>query len=257
MTEQASSTLSPAVDTFKGGSISLRDVTKSFGSVKVLHGVSFDVASGEVVCMIGPSGSGKSTALRCINRLEEPTGGDILLDGDSTLAMSADVLRQRVGMVFQQFNLFPHRTVLDNMMLPLRKVSGLSKPEAEERALAGLEQVGLSHRAHYRPARLSGGQQQRVAIARALAMQPEAMLFDEATSALDPELVKGVLGLMADLARRGMTMVVVTHEMGFARHAADRVIFMDQGVIVEQGTPTEIFDHPQSPRLRAFLAEVL
>jgi polar amino acid transport system ATP-binding protein len=257
MSHPASSVATHDVDGFTGGSISLREVTKSFGTVKVLHGVSFDVASGEVVCMIGPSGSGKSTALRCINRLEEPTGGDILLDGESTLTMSPDRLRQRVGMVFQQFNLFPHRTVLDNMMLPLRKVSGLTKEAARERALAGLEQVGLSHRADYRPIRLSGGQQQRVAIARALAMQPEAMLFDEATSALDPELVKGVLALMADLARRGMTMVVVTHEMGFARHAADRVIFMDQGVIVEQGTPTEIFDNPQSPRLRAFLAEVL
>ena len=257
MTEQPSTTLAPELDAFKGGSISLRDVTKSFGSVKVLHGVSFDVASGEVVCMIGPSGSGKSTALRCINRLEEPTGGDILLDGESTLKMSPDVLRQRVGMVFQQFNLFPHRTVLDNMMLPLRKVGGLSKTEARERAMAGLEQVGLSHRAEYRPIRLSGGQQQRVAIARALAMRPEAMLFDEATSALDPELVKGVLALMADLARKGMTMVVVTHEMGFARHVADRVIFMDRGVIVEQGSPAEVFDDPKSPRLRAFLAEVL
>jgi polar amino acid transport system ATP-binding protein len=257
MSHTVTDTASAAVDSYTGGSIALRDVTKAFGSIKVLHGVSFDVASGEVVCMIGPSGSGKSTALRCINRLEEPTGGDILLDGESTLQMSPDVLRQRVGMVFQQFNLFPHRTVLDNMMLPLRKVSGLSKAEARERAMEGLEQVGLSHRADYRPIRLSGGQQQRVAIARALAMRPEAMLFDEATSALDPELVKGVLALMADLARQGMTMVVVTHEMGFARHAADRVIFMDQGLIVEQGTPSEIFDNPQSPRLRSFLAEVL
>jgi polar amino acid transport system ATP-binding protein len=207
--------------------------------------------------MIGPSGSGKSTALRCINRLEEPTSGDILLDGESTLTMSADRLRQRIGMVFQQFNLFPHRTVLENMTLPLRKVAGLSKDAARERAMAGLEQVGLSQKADYRPSRLSGGQQQRVAIARALAMRPEAMLFDEATSALDPELVKGVLTLMADLASHGMTMVVVTHEMGFARNVADRVIFMDRGVIVEQGTPAEVFDAPQSPRLRAFLAEVL
>jgi polar amino acid transport system ATP-binding protein len=244
-------------ETFKGGSISLQDVTKSFGRSQVLNGVSFDVASGEVVCMIGPSGSGKSTALRCINRLEEPTSGDILLDGESTLTMSADRLRQRIGMVFQQFNLFPHRTVLENMTLPLRKVAGLSKDAARERAMAGLEQVGLSQKADYRPSRLSGGQQQRVAIARALAMRPEAMLFDEATSALDPELVKGVLTLMADLASHGMTMVVVTHEMGFARNVADRVIFMDRGVIVEQGTPAEVFDAPQSPRLRAFLAEVL
>jgi polar amino acid transport system ATP-binding protein len=260
MTEQATQeapTELPIADRFKGGSIKLKEVTKSFGRHRVLEGVSFEVASGEVVCMIGPSGSGKSTALRCINRLEEPSSGDILLDGESTLSMSPDVLRQRVGMVFQQFNLFPHRTVLDNMTLPLRKVSGLSKTQARERALAGLEQVGLGQKADYRPIRLSGGQQQRVAIARALAMQPEAMLFDEATSALDPELVKGVLTLMADLAGRGMTMVVVTHEMGFARQVADRVIFMDRGVIVEQGSPAQIFDNPQSPRLRAFLAEVL
>jgi polar amino acid transport system ATP-binding protein len=249
--------VAPAGPTFSGGSIELREVTKAFGQHQVLNGVSFTVARGEVVCVIGPSGSGKSTALRCINRLEEPSGGDILLDGDSTLAMSVDLLRQRVGMVFQQFNLFPHRTVLDNMTLPLRKVKGLSKDEARARALAGLEQVGLSAKAGYRPTRLSGGQQQRVAIARALAMEPEAMLFDEATSALDPELVKGVLRLMADLAQRGMTMVVVTHEMGFARNVADRVIFMDCGVIVEQGSPAQLFDNPQSPRLQAFLAEVL
>jgi polar amino acid transport system ATP-binding protein len=247
----------PGEQTFSGGSIELRDVRKSFGRNEVLNGVSFSVAAGEVVCVIGPSGSGKSTALRCINRLEEPTGGDILLDGDSTLAMSVDKLRQRVGMVFQQFNLFPHRTVLENMTLPLCKVAGLSKDEARRRAMTGLEQVGLSGKADYRPVRLSGGQQQRVAIARALAMRPEAMLFDEATSALDPELVKGVLRLMADLARRGMTMVVVTHEMGFARGVADRVIFMDRGVIVEQGSPAALFDDPQSPRLQAFLAEVL
>ena len=243
--------------TFSGGSIELEGVRKTFGRNEVLNGVSFSVAAGEVVCVIGPSGSGKSTALRCINRLEEPTGGDIRLDGESTLSMSVDTLRQRVGMVFQQFNLFPHRTVLENMTLPLRKVAGLGKEEARARALAGLEQVGLAAKADYRPVRLSGGQQQRVAIARALAMEPEAMLFDEATSALDPELVKGVLRLMADLARRGMTMVVVTHEMGFARGVADRVIFMDRGVIVEQGTPAALFDDPQSPRLQAFLAEVL
>ena len=242
---------------FAGGSIALRELTKSFGRAQVLNGVSFDVAAGEVVCVIGPSGSGKSTALRCINRLEEPSGGDILLDGESTLTMSADRLRQRVGMVFQQFNLFPHRTVLDNMTLPLRKVAGLSKDEARSRAMAGLEQVGLAGKATHRPTRLSGGQQQRVAIARALALRPEAMLFDEATSALDPELVKGVLRLMADLAQRGMTMVVVTHEMGFARTVADRVIFMDRGLVVEQGEPAALFDDPQSPRLQAFLAEVL
>jgi polar amino acid transport system ATP-binding protein len=253
----AATTSSSTEPTFSGGSIELRDVRKTFGRNEVLNGVSFSVAAGEVVCVIGPSGSGKSTALRCVNRLEEPTSGDILLDGESTLTMSADALRQRVGMVFQQFNLFPHRTVLENMTLPLRKVTGLGREEARARALAGLEQVGLAAKADYRPVRLSGGQQQRVAIARALAMQPEAMLFDEATSALDPELVKGVLRLMADLARRGMTMVVVTHEMGFARGVADRVIFMDRGVIVEQGTPQDVFENPQSARLQAFLAEVL
>jgi polar amino acid transport system ATP-binding protein len=241
-------------ETFQGGSIQLREVTKIFGRHQVLHGVTFDVGGGEVVCMIGPSGS---TALRCINRLEEPSGGDILLDGDSTLRMSADMLRQRVGMVFQQFNLFPHRTVLDNITVPLRKVKGLSKEQARQRALDELDQVGLQHKAKHRPPQLSGGQQQRVAIARALAMQPEVMLFDEATSALDPELVKGVLAIMADLAKHGMTMVVVTHEMGFARHVANRVVFMDQGRVVEHGTPEQIFDAPQSPRLRAFLAEVL
>lgn len=242
---------------FSGGSIQLKGVTKSFGNHQVLNGVTFEVGTGEVVCMIGPSGSGKSTALRCINRLEEPSSGEILIDGDSALHMPVDRLRQRVGMVFQQFNLFPHRTVLDNMTLPLCKVKRLSKEQAREEARAHLAQVGLESKADYRPNRLSGGQQQRVAIARALAMKPEAMLFDEATSALDPELVKGVLRLMADLARRGMTMVVVTHEMGFARNVADRVIFMDQGLIVEQGTPAEIFDNPQSERLRGFLAEVL
>lgn len=245
------------LDRFDGGSLSVRDITMSFGPLTVLHGVSFDVAQGEVVCIIGPSGSGKSTALRCINRLEQPTGGDILLDGESTLTMSADLLRQRVGMVFQQFNLFPHRTVLDNMTLPLRRVKKLSKEVARDWALAGLAQVGLTDKATYRPVQLSGGQQQRVAIARALAMRPEAMLFDEATSALDPELVKGVLSLMADLAQRGMTMAVVTHEMGFARRAAHRVVFMDRGQVVEEGPPAQIFDDPHSPRLKAFLAEVL
>ena len=245
------------LERFDGGSLSIRDITKSFGPLKVLHGVSFDVAQGEVVCIIGPSGSGKSTALRCINRLEQPTGGDILLDGESTSTMSADILRQRVGMVFQQFNLFPHRTVLDNMTLPLRRVKKLSREVARDWAMAGLAQVGLTDKATYRPVQLSGGQQQRVAIARALAMRPEAMLFDEATSALDPELVKGVLSLMADLAHRGMTMAVVTHEMGFARRAAHRVVFMDRGQVVEEGPPAQIFDDPQSPRLKAFLAEVL
>ena len=245
------------LDRFDGGSLSVRNITMSFGPLKVLHGVSFDVAQGEVVCIIGPSGSGKSTALRCINRLEQPTGGEIFLDGESTLTMSPDILRQRVGMVFQQFNLFPHRTVLDNMTLPLRRVRKLSKEVARDWALAGLAQVGLSEKATYRPVQLSGGQQQRVAIARALAMRPEAMLFDEATSALDPELVKGVLSLMADLALRGMTMAVVTHEMGFARRAAHRVVFMDRGQVVEEGPPAQIFDDPQSPRLKAFLAEVL
>jgi ABC-type polar amino acid transport system ATPase subunit len=246
-----------ALQTFTGGALEIDSIEMQYGELKVLKGISFDVAAGETVCIIGPSGSGKSTALRCINRLAEPAAGDIRLYGVSTLSMPVDLLRQRVGMVFQQFNLFPHRTVIDNMTMALRLVKHVAKPEAIRLAQDGLRQVGLSEKADFRPAQLSGGQQQRVAIARALVMQPEVMLFDEATSALDPELVKGVLSLMADLAARGMTMVVVTHEMGFARRVANKVVFMDDGQLVESGTPEAIFDNPQSARLKKFLAEVL
>nr|WP_166639654.1 amino acid ABC transporter ATP-binding protein [Amycolatopsis sp. SID8362] len=225
--------------------------------MEVLRGVDLKVPSGKTTCVIGPSGSGKSTLLRCVNRLQEPDSGDLLLDGESVIKADPDALRQRVGMVFQHFNLFGHRSVLDNIVLPLRSVKKLGKEEAAEIARARLAEVGLADKAPYRPSALSGGQQQRVAIARALAMDPEVMLFDEATSALDPELVKGVLNLMAGLAERGLTLIVVTHEMGFARSVADEVAFMDAGKIVEQGPPARLFDEPQSPRLQRFLSQVL
>lgn len=233
------------------------DITKNFGNIQVLHGVSLKVERGETVCIIGPSGSGKSTALRCLNRLEEPSSGQVFLDGKDMLKANPDELRRKVGMVFQQFNLFPHKTVLENIVLPLRRVRRLSRAEAEEVATARLAEVGLANRAEFRPASLSGGQQQRVAIARALAMEPEVMLFDEVTSALDPELVKGVLELMTNLAKNGMTMVVVTHEMGFARQVADKVIFMADGQVVESGRPGQLFDQPKSDRLKLFLSQVL
>ncbi|UOZ11690.1 amino acid ABC transporter ATP-binding protein [Amycolatopsis sp. WQ 127309] len=235
----------------------LRDIHVSFGTLEVLRGVDLKVPSGKTTCVIGPSGSGKSTLLRCVNRLQEPDSGDLLLDGESVIRSDPDALRQRVGMVFQHFNLFGHRSVLDNIVLPLRSVKKLSKEEAAAIARARLADVGLADKAPYRPSALSGGQQQRVAIARALAMDPEVMLFDEATSALDPELVKGVLTLMAGLAERGLTLIVVTHEMGFARSVADEVAFMDAGKIVEQGPPAQLFDDPQSPRLQRFLSQVL
>ncbi|GHG36513.1 MULTISPECIES: amino acid ABC transporter ATP-binding protein [Amycolatopsis] len=241
----------------RSSSVELRDIHVSFGTLEVLRGVDLRVESGKTTCVIGPSGSGKSTLLRCVNRLQEPDSGDLLLDGESVIKADPDALRQRVGMVFQHFNLFGHRSVLDNIVLPLRSVKKLSKEEASAIARARLADVGLADKAPYRPSALSGGQQQRVAIARALAMDPEVMLFDEATSALDPELVKGVLNLMAGLASRGLTLIVVTHEMGFARSVADEVAFMDAGRIVEQGPPAEIFDEPQSPRLQRFLSQVL
>jgi polar amino acid transport system ATP-binding protein len=241
----------------RSSSVELRDIHVSFGTLEVLRGVDLKVASGKTTCVIGPSGSGKSTLLRCVNRLQEPDSGDLLLDGESVIRSDPDALRQRVGMVFQHFNLFGHRSVLDNIVLPLRSVKKLSKEEAAAIARARLADVGLADKAPYRPSALSGGQQQRVAIARALAMEPEVMLFDEATSALDPELVKGVLNLMAGLAERGLTLIVVTHEMGFARSVADEVAFMDAGRIVEQGPPAQIFDDPQSPRLQRFLSQVL
>jgi polar amino acid transport system ATP-binding protein len=238
-------------------SLGLRDIHLAFGPNRVLRGVDLDVARGQTACVIGPSGSGKSTLLRTVNRLIEPDRGDVLLDGRSVLGDDPDRLRQRVGMVFQQFNLFPHMSVLRNITLALRRLKKLSEEEAVAAARTQLDLVGLAAKADARPAHLSGGQQQRVAIARALALQPQVMLFDEATSALDPELVKGVLGLMADLAAEGMTMVVVTHEMGFAREVADTVAFMDRGVVLEAGEPAAIFDGATHPRLRRFLSQVL
>jgi polar amino acid transport system ATP-binding protein len=238
-------------------SLELTGIELAFGKNKVLRGVDLAVPAGSTACVIGPSGSGKSTLLRATNRLLEPAAGDIKLGGESVLSSNPDELRRRIGMVFQHFNLFPHKSVLDNITLPLRKLKKLTKEGAAEAALEQLELVGLKEKASARPGNLSGGQQQRVAIARALAMKPEVMLFDEATSALDPELVKGVLGLMADLAGAGMTMVVVTHEMGFARRVADQVAFMDQGVVVEAGPPEKLFTAAESPRLRQFLSQVL
>ncbi|WP_312242224.1 amino acid ABC transporter ATP-binding protein [Pantoea sp.] len=252
-------TLSPEGETlaYHGASLELRDLTLAYGPIEVLRKVSLRIAPGSTTCIIGPSGSGKSTLLRGINRLHEPKSGDVLLAGKSVLRDKPDVLRLRIGMVFQHFNLFPDHSALENVALAPWKVKGLAKSQAMAIAHQRLDEVGLSQRADHRPRDLSGGQQQRVAIARALAMDPEVMLFDEATSALDPELVKGVLTLMADLCRRGMTMVVVTHEMGFARRVADQVVFMDEGEIVEIGPPDAIFDRPQSPRLQRFLSEVL
>ncbi|RAO60655.1 amino acid ABC transporter ATP-binding protein [Micromonospora saelicesensis] len=238
-------------------SLDVRDVHLAFGPNRVLRGVDLSVPRGATACVIGPSGSGKSTLLRTINRLIEPDRGDVLLDGRSVLGDDPDALRQRVGMVFQQFNLFPHMSVLRNVTLALRRLRKLGADEAETVARAQLELVGLAGKANSRPAQLSGGQQQRVAIARALALRPEVMLFDEATSALDPELVKGVLGVMADLSAAGKTMVVVTHEMGFARQVADTVAFMDRGVVLEAGPPEAIFERAEHPRLRRFLDQVL
>ncbi|MCC9054327.1 amino acid ABC transporter ATP-binding protein [Microbacterium sp. F2E] len=229
----------------------------AYGDIDVLRGVSVNVPQGTTTCIIGPSGSGKSTLLRGVNRLHEPKSGDVLLSGKSILSQKPDAVRRRIGLVFQHFNLFPDHSALDNVALALRNVKGLSKAEARLIAHERLTEVGLAERADHRPRDLSGGQQQRVAIARALAMEPEVMLFDEATSALDPELVKGVLNLMANLAQRGMTMLVVTHEMGFARKVADQVVFMDEGKVVEAGEPARLFDAPQSDRLRRFLSEVL
>jgi polar amino acid transport system ATP-binding protein len=237
--------------------IEIDDVHKSFGAVHVLRGVSLKVARGDTVSIIGASGSGKSTLLRCANLLETPDRGRILLNGECITAKGADAARTRIGMVFQHFNLFPHMSVLGNVTVGLRHVRGLRAKEAEEVAMQRLTAVGLAHLAAQRPTRLSGGQQQRVAIARALAMEPDVMLFDEATSALDPELVKDVLNIMRDLASSGMTMLVVTHEMGFAREASQRVVFMDGGVIAESGPPAQIFEHPQHPRLVRFLSQVL
>lgn len=239
--------------------IRVNNLHKSFGKNDVLKGIDEHIEKGEVVVVIGPSGSGKSTFLRCLNLLEEPTSGKVVFEGNDITDKKVDInkIREKMGMVFQQFNLFPHKTVLQNLTIAPIKVKGLSKAEAEKKAMELLERVGLSNKATAYPSLLSGGQKQRIAIARALAMEPDVMLFDEPTSALDPEMVGEVLNVMKDLAKEGMTMVVVTHEMGFAREVGDRIIFMDNGSIVEQGTPNEIFSNPKNPRTIDFLSKVL
>ena len=241
--------------------ISVRDLEKHFdeGKLKALRGVSADIKRGEVVVVIGPSGSGKSTFLRCLNLLEEPTKGTVTVEGVNITDPKVNINkhREKMGMVFQHFNLFPHMTILKNMTLAPRQLLKKSKAEAEEKAMNLLKRVGLADRANAYPSQLSGGQKQRIAIVRALCMEPQVMLFDEPTSALDPEMVGEVLDVMKQLAHEGMTMVVVTHEMGFAREVADRVIFMDEGHIIEEGTPEEIFNNPQQPRTQDFLKKVL
>lgn len=238
-------------------SLEAKDIHQTLGGNKVLRGVDLYVPAGSTVAVIGPSGSGKSTLLRTLNRLNEPDSGDILLDGKSVLADDPAQLRERIGMVFQHYNLFPHLSILKNVALAPRKLLGLSNDAAREVALTQLERVGLKHKADARPSMLSGGQQQRVAIARALAMAPQVMFFDEATAALDPEMVKGALKLIADLGAGGMTMVVVTHEMGFAQSASNAVVFMDRGKVVESGPPEEIFEAAKTERLQRFLSQVL
>ena len=239
--------------------VRVENLKKSFGNLEVLKEINLEVHEGEVVCLIGPSGSGKSTFLRCLNKLEEPTGGSVIVDDYDLMAKTSDInkIRENIGMVFQQFNLFPHLTVMQNIMLAPVDRKRMTKNEAEEKAKRLLERVCLLDKADVYPTSLSGGQQQRVAIARALAMEPDIMLFDEPTSALDPEMVGEVLDVMKKLAADGMTMIVVTHEMGFAREVADRVIFMDGGYIVEQGTPEEVFGNPQNKRTQDFLNKVL
>ena len=239
--------------------INVSNLKKSFGSNEVLKGIDLEVAEGEVVCIIGPSGSGKSTLLRCLNKLEEVTDGHVLIDGQDITEKTTDInkVREEIGMVFQHFTLFPHLSVIDNITLAPVELKRENKETAKARALELLDTVGLSEKADAFPSSLSGGQKQRVAIARALAMNPEIMLFDEPTSALDPEMVGDVLEVMKKLAKQGMTMVVVTHEMGFAREVGHRVIFMDGGYIVEEGTPTEVFGNPQNPRTQDFLNKVL
>ena len=241
--------------------ISVKDLEKHFnaGAVHALNGVTVDIGKSEVLVVIGPSGSGKSTFLRCLNLLERPTGGSVVFEGTDLTAPRTNInfYRRRMGMVFQHFNLFPHMTVLKNLTLGPTQLLKKSQSEADKKAMQLLERVGLADRADAYPSQLSGGQKQRIAIVRALCMEPDVMLFDEPTSALDPEMVGEVLDVMKELAQEGMTMVVVTHEMGFAREVADRVLFMDEGVIVEEGTPAEIFEHPQSERLQGFLSKVL
>jgi polar amino acid transport system ATP-binding protein len=253
--------MSEVAENPEGAALQLEDVHKRFGKLEVLRGVDLEVQRGEVVCVLGPSGSGKSTLLRCINLLEPPEAGRILLDGKEITGQSnkegLDFVRRRVGMVFQQFNLFPHMNAVENVSIAQRKVLDRPNDVAKEKAESLLRRVGLGDKLHEYPNRLSGGQQQRVAISRALAMDPEVILFDEVTSALDPELVKEVLEVMQELANEGMTMLVVTHEMGFARSAADQVVFMDQGVVVEKGPPHQVLTEPEHPRTRQFLGRMV
>ena len=239
--------------------IRVENLTKSFKGLDVIKGISTQINKGDVLCIIGPSGSGKSTFLRCLNLLEKPSGGKIIFDGEDLTDKKTDLNRhrQKMGMVFQQFNLFPHMTVLDNLTCAPVMLKKMTREQAQKKALELLERVGLADRADSYPNQLSGGQKQRVAIVRALCMEPEVMLFDEPTSALDPEMVGEVLDVMKSLARQGMTMVVVTHEMGFAREVSNRILFLDDGVIAEEGTPEEIFNNPQGERLQTFLAKVL
>lgn len=239
--------------------IDVKNLSKKYGNLEVLKGITTTIEKGEVVVVIGPSGSGKSTFLRCLNLLEVPTGGEIIFEGQDITDKNNDInkLRQKMGMVFQQFNLFPHLSILDNITLAPVKLKKYSKEEAEKIALNLLDRVGLKDKANAYPNQLSGGQKQRIAIARALAMSPDVMLFDEPTSALDPEMVKEVLQVIKELAKDGMTMVIVTHEMGFAKEVADRVLFIDQGVIWEEGTPEDIFEHPKKDRTKDFLNKVL
>ena len=237
----------------------VKDLCKDFGELKVLRGINETFYKGDVAAIIGPSGSGKSTFIRCLNLLEQPTSGQIIFEGNEITAKGFDVNlhRQKVGMVFQQFNLFNNLSVLDNVTISLKKVKGISGEEAEKKAMALLERVGLADKADAYPSQLSGGQKQRIAIVRALAMEPDVLLFDEPTSALDPEMVGEVLQVISDLEKDGITMVVVTHEMGFAQKVATRVMFMDEGVIAEEGTPSDIFEHPQNPRTKEFLSKVI
>ncbi|MBQ3867213.1 MAG: amino acid ABC transporter ATP-binding protein [Clostridia bacterium] len=239
--------------------ISVKGLVKKFGDLEVLKGIDAEINKGDVICVIGPSGSGKSTFLRCLNLLEKPDGGHIIFEGDDLTSKKIDLNahRQKIGMVFQQFNLFPHMTVLDNLTCAPIMLKKIPKAEAEAKAIDLLSRVGLADRAGSYPGKLSGGQKQRVAICRALCMEPDVMLFDEPTSALDPEMVGEVLEVMKALAKAGMTMVVVTHEMGFAREVSNRVLFLDEGVIMEEGTPEDIFDAPKCERLRSFLSKVL
>lgn len=237
--------------------IEIKKLYKSYGNNEVLKGIDQTVSEAEVLCIVGPSGSGKSTMLRCINLLEVPTSGEVYIDGELVTNQNINEIRTKMGMVFQNFNLFPHMTVLENVTCAPINVKGVSKAEAEDKAMELLTRVGLDNKANAYPRSLSGGQQQRVAIARALAMDPEIMLFDEPTSALDPEMVGEVLDVMKDLAKEGLAMIVVTHEMGFAKEVADKVIFMDEGVIVEQGTPEEVLVNPSEERTKNFLSKVL